>query len=309
MSHFIYHKRLFPAEIFYTIFKAWNELDDMSIIQSAKKLGYCLHTLFLFTRSDWKTMMFPVSTFAAIAGPVTSFEKYFLMLFWVWTHLLQFNCANQAYSGDEDIVNKPWRPVPARRITPENTMRLRWTLFPLNLAFSYSIGTPVLYTTMFLTFAEYLYNEMGCSNHPVLKNVLNVAGYGGFKMGATLIASLGLQLDDIALQALTLSCSVIFTTIHAQDFPDYEGDRLAGRHTLPILYPKGARVYITAILVGWSVALSMLWNLGAVCSIVYIAVGSFIAWRFFTKREVKQDEKTYLLYNVSILPSLQTEPN
>lgn len=60
MSHFIYHKRLFPAEIFYTIFKAWNELDDMSIIQSAKKLGYCLHTLFLFTRSDWKTMMFPV---------------------------------------------------------------------------------------------------------------------------------------------------------------------------------------------------------------------------------------------------------
>lgn len=101
-----------------------------------------------------------------------------------------------------------------------------------------------------------------------------------------------LSLDQVAVQALILSCSVIFTTIHAQDFPDCEGDKLAGRHTLPILFPNGARVYITAILVAWSIALSLLWGLGVTCTAVFVAAGTFIAWRFYTKREVKVDEKT-----------------
>ncbi|KAF9262552.1 hypothetical protein L218DRAFT_903462 [Marasmius fiardii PR-910] len=256
-------------------------------------------------------MMFPVSTFAVVAGPVSSFERYLVLLLWIWTTLLQFNCANQAYSGNEDMVNKPWRPVPAGRITPENTMRLRWTMFAINVAFSYYMGQNVLYTTLFLTIAEYLYNEMRFSEHPVLKNACNVLGYGGFETGATLIAcefELELErdriLDEVAIQALAMSCALIFTTIHAQDFPDCEGDRLAGRKTLPILFPQGARVYITAVLVAWSVGLAWFWELGLVCSAVFTAAGSFIAWRFYTKRDLEADERTYLIYNAWLLTAV-----
>lgn len=109
---------------------------------------------------------------------------------------------------------------------------------------------------------------------------------------SSLVSSLIPSLGDVLL-----SCSVIFTTIHAQDFPDYDGDLAEGRRTLPILYPEGARLYMAAILVAWSAALTMLWNLGPVCSVIYIAAGSFIAWRFYTKRGynkrgVRYDEKT-----------------
>ena len=241
------------------------------------------------------------------------------MLFWIWTTLLQFNCANQAYSGDEDLVNKPWRPVPARRITPESTARLRWIMFCFNVCFSASLGRNVLYTTIFLTIAEYLYNEMKFSEHPVLKNLCNVFGYGGFETGATLIAceynqlvdkgldtykfllAPNLSLDEVAVRALVLSCALIFTTIHAQDFPDREGDKLAGRKTLPILFPEASRVYIAVVLVAWSIALSLFWGLGLICSAVFVAAGSFIAWKFFTERDVESDERTYLIYNVSLL--------
>ncbi|KAL0574512.1 hypothetical protein V5O48_007445 [Marasmius crinis-equi] len=295
------------------------QLREITPAQLLRKTGYFLHTLFLFTRSDWKTMMFPVSTFALVAGPIASIYRYPIVLFWIWTTLLQFNCANQAYSGDEDSVNKPWRPVPARRITPESTARLRWIMFCFNVCFSSYLGRSLLYTTIFLTCAEYLYNEMKFSENPLLKNMCNVLGYGGFETGATLIAceynrgpiyeldtdilSLAphLSLDEVAIRALTLSCALIFTTIHAQDFPDREGDKLAGRKTLPIVWPEASRVYIAAVLVAWSIALSLLWGLGLICCTVFIAAGSFIAWRFYTKREVESDEKTYLIYNIWLL--------
>lgn len=170
MSSLIHHKHPLPTEVFFKIFRAYSEFDNFSIVQAGKKVGYFLQTLFLFTRSDWKRLFVH--------------SQHSLQL----QALLQFNCANQAYSGDEDIMNKPWRPVPSRRITPRQTIILRWIMFPINLAFSYSIGRPVLYTTLLLTSAEILYNEMGWSKHPLLKNVLNLVGYGGFKTGATLIA-------------------------------------------------------------------------------------------------------------------------
>ncbi|KAG7091430.1 hypothetical protein E1B28_010466 [Marasmius oreades] len=306
MSSFksIHDKQLAPSKVATSVLRAWKHLKEVTVVQLQRDAVYFLHTLFLFTRSDWKTMMFPVSTFAVVAGPISSFERYLTLLLWIWTTLLQFNCANQAYSGHEDRINKPWRPVPAGRITSENTMRLRWIMFAINVAFSYSMGQSVLYTTLFLTIAEYLYNDMKFSENPFLKNMCNVFGYGGFELGATLIASPHFELDDIAIHALILSCALIFTTIHAQDFPDCEGDRQAGRKTLPILFPEGARVYISAILVAWSIALAWYWNIGLVCSGAFTAAGTFIAWRFFVKRDLASDESTYLIYNGWLLTAV-----
>ncbi|KAK1231993.1 hypothetical protein PQX77_004874 [Marasmius sp. AFHP31] len=296
-----HNHQLAAADVAASVLRTCKLLREITAVQLIRKGGYFLHTLFLFTRSDWKTMMFPVSTFALVAGPISSIERYPVLLFWIWTTLLQFNCANQAYSGDEDLVNKPWRPVPAGRITPESTARLRWIMFCFNVCFSTYLGRNVLYTTLFLTFAEYLYNEMKFSENAVLKNTCNVFGYGGFETGATLIASPNLSLDEIAIRALIASCLLIFTTIHAQDFPDLEGDKLAGRKTLPICFPEASRVYIAAVLVAWSMGLSWFWGLGPIFSAVFVIAGSFIAWRFYTKQNVAADEKTYLIYNIWLL--------
>ncbi len=95
---------------------------------------YHLYTAFLFSRSDFKTILFPVvciklntcsrpkaesvlqSAFACAVAPVHSI--LLLGMLWIgWTHQLMCNVSNQARSCDEDAINKPWRPLSSGRIT------------------------------------------------------------------------------------------------------------------------------------------------------------------------------------------------
>lgn len=169
------------------------------------KLAYTAETLFLFTRSDYKTILFPVvrwsrsivhcgseltthqTMFASATAPIHSFESWLKMLFWIWTHLLQANVSNQTHSANEDIVNKPWRPLPAGRVTERQAAILRWSLVVANLALSATIGQQVMYVSAALALVEFVHDDMGLSHHPVLKNVCNIGGYGTFQAGATLI--------------------------------------------------------------------------------------------------------------------------
>ena len=92
---------------------------------------------------------------------------------------------------------------------------------------------------------------------------------------------------------------LILTTIHAQDFADADGDRQAGRRTLPIVAPEGSRVSIVTALPLWSIALSALWGLGPLSAITFLCMGAFVGSQYFRFREVKDDETSFVLYNVS----------
>ncbi|ESK83983.1 hypothetical protein Moror_7500 [Moniliophthora roreri MCA 2997] len=255
------------------------QLDSLTAIAIFRVLVYHLHTLFLFTRSDWKTIFLPATTFGTVTGPISSFEKWALVLVWVWTHLLQANVSNQNYSAGEDIINKPWRPLPAKRITERQAAIL----------------------SLALALVEFVHDDCGLSHRPILKNVCNIGGYTTFETGATLIASPYMALDKISIQAVFLSGALIFTTIHAQDFADVDGDRQSGRHTLPIVHPEGSRVYILIMLVGWSIALSFFWDLGPICATALVLVGSFVGMRYYRKRDVLSDEGSYRYYNMWLL--------
>ncbi|KAF8178134.1 UbiA prenyltransferase family [Mycena galopus ATCC 62051] len=255
-------------------------------------------TLYLFTRSDYKTIFFPVTIFATTTAPVSSTKSWLVMLLWVWTHLLQANVSNQNYSADEDIVNKPWRPLPSGRVTERQTCILRWTLVFINLAFSAVIARSVMYTSLALALVEFVHDDLGLSYHPVLKNICNIGGYGTFEMGATLILSKNHTLDYVAMKAITLTALLIFTTIHAQDFADCEGDMQSGRRTLPIVFPVGSRVYLMFMVIAWSVVLCAIWDVGTVAAAAITAAGTFIGWRYFDKRAIFEDEQSYLFYNI-----------
>lgn len=54
-------------------------------------------------------------------------------------------------------------------------------------------------------------------------------------------------------------------TIYEQDFADADGDRMLGRRTLPIVAPKGSRIYTLCVI---PLALAFSWNLGPICSIL-----------------------------------------
>lgn len=95
------------------------------------------------------------------------------------------------------------------------------------------------------------------------------------------------------------SALVIFTTIHAQDFADVEGDKQSGRRTLPIIAPEGARVYILVALLLWSWILATLWGLGPVSGTAFLGMGAFVGIRYFRLRAARDDRFSYVLYNVS----------
>lgn len=100
------------------------------------------------------------------------------------------------------------------------------------------------------------------------------------------------------LISFAVNALIIFSTIHAQDFRDEVGDKLMGRRTIPIVWPKGSRVWILAMLTAWSVGLSWTCNLSIHFSVPFCCLSLFVGLRFFQKRSAGADRQSYLYYNV-----------
>ena len=108
---------------------------------------------------------------------------------WTWLYLLQFCVSNQSLSPDEDALNKPWRPIPAGRISVRQATTLRWTLLPLCLFLSFAYG--ILAVGAVLMIGILLHNELRLDSHWFTRNVLNAIGYATFDAGAMTVAQAG----------------------------------------------------------------------------------------------------------------------
>ncbi|RPD60601.1 hypothetical protein L226DRAFT_545112 [Lentinus tigrinus ALCF2SS1-7] len=273
---------------------------------------YHAYTLYLFTKSDMKTILFPITLFAWCTVPhraIAAFAKAFI---WTWLYLLQFCVSNQSLSPGEDLINKPWRPIPAGRVSIGNARLLRWILLPLCLLFSYTSG--VFPVGVILALGIFLHNEMRLDSHWFTRNVLNAIGYAVFDAGATSITQSGSlsQLSPRALLAHYMSIFIVLTTIHAQDFQDEAGDRLEKRRTIPIVMPNGGRTSMLVALPVWSVSLCTLFPLPVWLRAVMLALGVWVGLRFYLLRDPAADKRSYLLYNVwlaiaRIAPTIDSE--
>jgi hypothetical protein len=71
-----------------------------------------------------------------------------------------------------------------------------------------------------------------------------------------------------------------------------------GRRTIPIVWPKGSRVWILAILTAWSVGLSWACDMAISFSAPFCCLSLFVGLRFFRERTAVADRRSYLYYNV-----------
>ncbi|KAJ7825772.1 UbiA prenyltransferase family [Mycena olivaceomarginata] len=260
-------------------------------------------TLVLFTFTDFKTIVIPVTVFACAAAPVRSPARFIYGISWTWLHLLQVDVSNQYRSITEDEINRPWRPLPSGRISQQSSTIMRWLLVPICVATSIPFGGGVSLASLSLTALLIAHDELGFSGHWVTKNVINSLGYLSFEFGATTIMSTNPDLDRIAVLSLTCSSLLVLTTIHAQDFSDIEGDRAHGRVTLPIYAPKLSRTYTFLALGTWSVGLGYIWDLGPSSQMFLVLLGVTIGWRFYWCRTAADDGKTFIAYNLWLLLS------
>ena len=100
--------------------------------------------------------------------------------------------------------------------------------------------------------------------------------------------------------SFVINALIIFSTIHAQDFRDEIGDRLMGRRTVPIVWPKGSRIGIFAMLIAWSVGLSWACDLAYHFSVPLCVLAVFIGLRFLRERTANADKCSYRYYNVRV---------
>jgi 4-hydroxybenzoate polyprenyltransferase len=280
-------------------------------------LSYHTYTLYLFTRNDIPgvlilSYLFVVSS--SLAGselglpsqrtPVQLLSRTPTVIFWIWTNLLLFNIHNQRSQSSiaEDFINKPWRPIPAGRISAASAGRLLYFLYPLIIVTSNFIGglVPCLIEAVLCLW----YNEYGGDNHPLIKNLLNGMGFMGFMGGGLEVA-----LENVSLITFPKACKwlafiggVISGTVHTQDFRDQEGDRIRGRRTIQAL--SGDVNARWSVVAGVAVACwmgSKFWALGWVGMLWTGSIGVLMAWNLLSDRTVEGDVLTFKIWGVWII--------
>jgi hypothetical protein len=102
------------------------------------------------------------------------------------------------------------------------------------------------------------------------------------------------------LMAIIGSAIIIFTTIHAQDFRDDEGDKLLGRKTFTLAYPEFARIATLFALIFWPLVLIRISFTNLYVLYGMFILGLYTGLRFLTLRNAKEDRHSYLLYNVRL---------
>ena len=127
--------------------------------------------------------------FATGTAPVSSYRDFVHACAWIWLHLLLCNVSNQSTSKDEDAINRPWRPLPAGRLTTVQAVCLRRATIVICLLFSVFYGLDVALLSLCLTATTFLYDEMGLSAHPIGKNFCNIWGYTSFEAAAVKMMS------------------------------------------------------------------------------------------------------------------------
>ncbi|KAF8870369.1 UbiA prenyltransferase family-domain-containing protein [Infundibulicybe gibba] len=264
---------------------------------SLSELEDYFYIAFLFTKSDLKTIVLPVTLFSAISKLNSGTYSYWNMsasVLWTWTHLLHFCISNQVSSIAEDTANKPWRPIPSGRITPSQASITQWFLRPFCVLASLYWNVP--YASTVLLLATWIYNDRGLHNHWLGKNSFTSIGYMSFNLGAVMISKKDRDIALHAAKSVLVMGLVILTTAHAGDLSDIVGDQRMGRQTLPLSYPKVTRVSLAVGLTIWSI---YGWYRYGGCSnflLFFPLFGTILAWRFWAFRCPRDDQISAHMY-------------
>lgn len=295
--------------------KSANSQTRQTIID--KSLTYHLKTLWLFTRSDLKSMIYPnvvfglVTAMSETAVRQNQTPNMFVILsktpyvfLWLWLNLLLFNIANQRLPSSilEDAVNKPWRPLPSERLDPNHARLLLLIMVPMVFLSSMYLGATL--QVLLLLALTWMYNDLGgADDNFIVRNIINALGMACYSSGAAIVACGNeCALTPMGYRWIGLIGLVIFTTLQVQDMSDQEGDAVRGRMTLPLLMGDGfARWTIGGAVLGWSMSVPALWTTKIAAFVPSLAIGSILAFRILVWRNVKADQWTWRMWCIWIV--------
>ncbi|KUI73111.1 Digeranylgeranylglyceryl phosphate synthase [Cytospora mali] len=227
-----------------------------------------------FTESNMFTFIVPNTLFgiaSALSGPVLvdmhqplppSIAQQLLVLgprlplvfLFNFVNLLNFDLSNQRHpeSVAEDKANKPWRPLPTGKVTPEQTRRALHITVPLALIINLALG--VWHEGLFIEVLVWYYNDLRGSDE-LFRDAIIAVAYGLFNQGSLRVAAYPHTSINWRGHVWTaMISSVILTTMHIQDLKDQRGDRQRGRKTIPLFFGDiAARRALSVFVPLWSI--------------------------------------------------------
>jgi 4-hydroxybenzoate polyprenyltransferase len=270
----------------------------------------------LFPYSDLWTMIVPVTllgTFSALSGqfsaPVaigTVLCRVPLTFLWVWLNVLVFSISNQRSqeSVDEDRINKPWRPIPAGRISEAQARVALIIAIPL-LLMACSVWLGATEETAYCLVLTWVYNDLGGANdHFLLRNGINGIAYYFYGVGAMHVATghVGSALESKTCSWFGMVTCIITTTMQVQDLKDQEGDRARKRSTLPLdIGDSPCRWSIVIGLAAWSIISPAYWSLSRFGFAFPVLSGLLVAYRILKFRNPVSDRQTYRLWSAWLM--------
>lgn len=287
----------------------------VSLLSFSKSISYHAYTLWLFTLSDLKTIVCPETAFAiicALSGPVLTtsalphtldtIKQTLVVALWVWINLLPLDIANQRKPKaiEEDTINKPWRAMPSKRLSPKQARDLMIFSYLFAGLTSLRFGGVGCFTVMIVL--GFFYNELGgADDSAIVRNLLNAAGFLTFALGASTVASKNLHfsLNTVAYQWFSIIGAIVVSTIQVQDMPDQKGDSARGRRTAPLILGDGcARWTIALPVLFWSCFCPYFMGLLPGNYAPSVSVGSIVAYRIVMYRTVVADKITFGFWNL-----------
>jgi 4-hydroxybenzoate polyprenyltransferase len=281
----------------YTNHGQYSRLTSTSLSDSIKyfpsTVAHHAHTLFLFTGDQILDLVVPGTSFgimAALSGPtldlphqntIVVIKRLPVVAFWLWLVILQGCLQNQRspYSVEEDAINKPWRPMPSKRITRNQLNLLLNAVRLLSCILSYRLSVVMMYAMYFVLLAGY--NDFGGADRSgVSRNIFCGTAFACLFSSALSIA-LGSN-TTMTRQAwtwtLSITLGVLTSTFHTQDFRDETGDRSRGRKTLVTELGREPALWTVAIAISfWSLYMPLVFlRAGWLAALLPILCGSFV---------------------------------
>lgn len=223
-----------------------------------------------------------------------------LIILWNWLNLLPFSIENQRHpcSIQEDKLNKPWRPIVAGRLSPEDAKIWTRTFYVISISIGLSMG--LVTESLLMIPLGWIYNcGGGAFRSPFIRSFSHMMGYWVFFHGSHIIA-LGSSQTSTTTQTLAWTVFVSFVlgaTVTAADLPDVEGDAAIGRRTIPIVFgDQLARMSLALTVIVLSIISCIWWQTRLVGWGFVGMLASKVARRTLLLRSTEEDKMTQKMW-------------
>ncbi|KAJ7041013.1 UbiA prenyltransferase family-domain-containing protein [Mycena alexandri] len=258
-----------------------------------------LRICWAFTSRDWSASVIPGAMYTTAAlrslesTPTASLAIQSLARCFIYflLYIYAFDIANQINGIAEDEINKPDRPLPSGLVSLQGAY-IRWyATTTAHLVVGAAWGV-LPWTALWVLITIYT-SFYGGDKHWVTKNMLfmSVGSICLLQAAWALAAPLTAREWRWAL----LLSGILGIVASVQDIRDLEGDKIAGRRTLPVVLGSNFRwvmatIISTAPLVCW-----MLDLLVCYCGFGLALTMFYLAFRVLSGCSKEYDHKTYMM--------------